>query len=170
MIIGFIKSKFQYIWHYFFLHLAKSTVARLSVSKNEGWGFLKTDGRLSAVVSSDLDEVWSADDFFVEATKLKVSLNDPSFFMTFLWSSSVKRQALLVARWLTHSRSILEESYNLKPVEPRPLIGCQCWIVFRYGKRVKKIKWNSYNMCKSKKKTKLFNSKMVVLVKLPLYF
>ena len=27
---------------------------------------------------------WSADDFFVEANKLKVSLNDPPFFMTFL--------------------------------------------------------------------------------------
>ena len=51
--IGFIKSKFQYIWHVFFLHLPKPTVARFSVSKTEGWGFLKTDGRLSADVSTD---------------------------------------------------------------------------------------------------------------------
>ena len=27
---------------------------------------------------------WSADEFFVKANKLKVSLNDPPFFMTFL--------------------------------------------------------------------------------------
>ena len=33
-----------------------------------------------------------SDDFFVETTKLKVSLNDPPFFMTF---SSVKRQAMV---------------------------------------------------------------------------
>ena len=31
---------------------------------------------------------WSADDFFVEATKLKVSLNDPPIFMTFLIGKS----------------------------------------------------------------------------------
>ena len=56
MLIGFIKSKFQYIWHgllYDYLHLPKPTVARFSVSKNEEWGFLETDGRLSADVSID---------------------------------------------------------------------------------------------------------------------
>ena len=56
MLIGFIKSKFQYIWHgllYDYLHLPKPTVARFSVSKNEEWCFLEADGRLSADVSTD---------------------------------------------------------------------------------------------------------------------
>ena len=51
MLIGFIKSKFQYIWHgllYDYLHLPKPTAARFSVSIS-----LETDGRLSADVSTD---------------------------------------------------------------------------------------------------------------------
>ena len=36
-----------------YLHLPKPTVARFSVSKNEEWGFLETDGLLSADVSTD---------------------------------------------------------------------------------------------------------------------
>ena len=107
MLIGFIKSKFQYIWHgllYDYLHLPKPTVARFSVSKNEEWGFLETDGRIvGRCFHRFWMRLWSADDFFVETTKLKISLNDPPFFMTF---SSVKRQAM-VARWSTNSRPIL---------------------------------------------------------------
>ena len=156
MIIGFIKSKFQYIWHgllYDYLHLPKPKVAPIFGEQKWGVGF---SGDWRSIVGRCFHRfwmrLWSADDFFVETTKLKVLLNDPPFFMTF---SSVKRQAM-VARWSTNSRPILEESYNLKPVEPRLLIGCQCWIVFRYGKRGKKIKWNSDNMYKSKKKKQLF--------------
>ena len=83
----------------------------------------------------------------------------PPFFMTF---SSVKHQAI-VARWSTNSRPILEESYNLKPVEPRLLIGCQCWIEFRYGKRGKRSNEILTTSIKLKKKPNFFYRKTVVL-------
>ena len=108
-----------------------------------------------------LDEALVGRRFLCRNNQVKSFVEQSSFFMTF---SSVKRQAM-VARWSTNSRPILEESYNLKPVEPRLLIGCQCWIVFRYGKRGKKIKWNSDNMYKSKKKTFFYRKTVFLSVK-----
>ena len=109
-----------------------------------------------------LDEALVGRRFLCRNNQVKSFVERSSFFHDFLIG-----KASGDGRPMIDSRPIFEESYNLKPVEPRLLIGCQCWIVFRYGKRGKKIKWNSDNMYK-RKKTQLFYKTVVLSVKFSL--
>ena len=65
-----------------------------------------------------LQNFWSADDFIVEARKLKVSLTDPPILRSFVIGEASGDGRPMIDR-------LFEEIYIMKSADGRPIIWCQ---------------------------------------------
>ena len=75
-------------------------------------------GRLSVDIGTNFVYFWSANDFIVEAPKLKVSPTDLPIFKSFV----VGEAPAIIVWWSTVSRRLFKEIYMISAVA-RPIIG-----------------------------------------------